>query len=461
MKFNFFRFTLLANVIVLLSSCLGSTDTVEYSSNPCFSSLTFAKNDSIPNLNNAKFTLEFDPLVGDSVIVNLDSLPCNTRIDSVFPTFTFKSTSAQYLIYGNDSTIPLDGKDTIDFTKPVRVKNYAANQDSSRTYTVKVNVHKVEPELYVWNKLSDAVDAHDATSQKAIIFNDTIFYYLNNGTEAYLYKSTDGKSWSEQSVSGLPVNTPLNDMQLFNGKLYLTQNGDKVYSSSDRRNWTLKTNPDYQFKSLLFNLDGKLWAVVQSKADLSYRFANTTDGSEWIIRGEIPANFPVKDFASIAFSGRTGKSKVLVAGGYSKDGSLLKNNWSSEDGAYWVDFSTENHSLDSLMIGATVISYDKKLFVFGKYVNKKGVVVPHFKQSIDEGFSWQTPDTTYNRLPVGFEARDYQSVVVLKPRGYYSTDTREQIEASNRIFILGGKTATSVKTDVWTGKLNRKNFLRQ
>ena len=179
--------------------------------------------------------------MGDSVIVNLDSLPYNTRIDSVFPTFSFRSSSAQYLIYEND-TVPLDGTDTIDFTiQPVKIINVAADKKThSKDYTIKVNVHQVEPEQYNWNKVLESVDSHDATSQKAIVFNDTIFYYLNNGSAAYLYKSTDGKSWEEQSVSGLPVNTTLTDMQLFNGKLYLTQDGDKIYSSSDRRNWTLK-----------------------------------------------------------------------------------------------------------------------------------------------------------------------------------------------------------------------------
>lgn len=468
MKFNFFRFTLLFSVIVLLSSCLGTTETTDLSSNPSFSSLTFAANDSIPNIEDAEFTLEFDPLVGDSVIVNLDSLPYNTRIDSVFPTFGFVSSSAQYLIYEND-TVLLDGSDTIDFSEPVKIRNVAADKVKTRVYTVKVNVHQVEPELYVWNKVSESVDNHDATSQKAIVFNDTIFYYLNNGTNAYLYKSTDGKSWSEQSVSGLPVNTSLNDMQLFNGKLYLTQDGDKVYSSSDRRKWTAMSDADCNFMSLLFVFQNKLWAVVQSKANSKYYF-KTYDGNsleKWsdFSSNVIPANFPISDFASLTFSSRTGKPKVIVLGGILSSGEKSNHCWSTEGeivggNMYWSDFNFDNtnRSLDTLAAGASLISYDKKLFVFGL---RTDTVLPHFKQSIDEGLTWQKPDSTYNYLPGDLEARNYQSVFVFKPRAYNSTDSKEQNLESNHIFIIGGKTATSVKTDVWTGKLNRKNFLRQ
>ncbi|HEY6914491.1 MAG TPA: DUF6242 domain-containing protein, partial [Paludibacter sp.] len=364
MKLNFFRFTLLFSFIGFLTSCLGTTETTAVSSDASFVSLTLAKNDSVKS---AVFTL-----VGDT-IVNLDSLPFNTKVDAVYPTFSFKSTAAIHVIFPMGSkkdSVSITGKDTIDFTQVVGVRNYASDKKASKLYYVKVNVHKVQPELYVWNKVSENFDSHNATSQKAIIFNDTIFYYLNNGSAAYLYKSTDGKSWEEQSVVGLPVNTSLTDMQLFNGKFYLTQDGDKIYSSSNRRNWTAMSDVDCNFISLLFVFQNKLWAVTQSKANSKYYF-RTFDGNsleKWsdFSSNEIPANFPIRDFASLSFASRTGKPKVLLVGGYSVDNKELKTRWSSENGVYWVDFSVENRTLDSLLIGSSVISYDKNLLLFGK-----------------------------------------------------------------------------------------------
>jgi hypothetical protein len=51
--------------------------------------------------------------------------------------------------------------------------------------------------------------------------------------------------------------------------------------------------------------------------------------------------------------------------------------------------------------------------------------------------------------------------VVLKPKKYSTSDSKQIIEESNRIFIFGGKNGSTIYSDVWTGKLNRKNFLIQ
>jgi hypothetical protein len=402
-------------------------------------------------------------------------LPYNTSINSVYPTFGFKSSARQTLFFDKD-TVPLTGTDTINFTKYNKIKNYATDLIHFRIYPIKVNVHQVKPELYVWSKVIDDIDSHNATSQKAVLFNNTIFYYLNNGTESYLYTSNDGYNWQPLSdkLTGLPVNTPLNDMTVFNDKLYLTRDGGNVYSSADGINWS-KVVVNYNFKSLLYSFKGSLWAVVQSQTELPYRFATFTEAAGWVIRGEIPTNFPVRDFASIAYSSRNGFPKVLIFGGYAKDSTLLKNNWTSEDGANWFDFRDSNHTLDTLATGSSVISYDKKLFVFGLRTDNSKA---YYKQSIDEGMSWQTLDTLYNRLRqvvitkisstkndtvyTEYVPRSYQSVLVFNPKTYNTADSKDVNLKSNRIFIIGGKTANGVvKSDVWTGKLNRKNFLLQ
>ena len=92
---------------------------------------------------------------------------------------------------------------------------------------------------------------------------------------------------------------------------------------------------------------------------------------------------------------------------------------------------------------------------------RSDTIVNHFRVSLDEGFTWKAPDTLYNRLPITYKPRNYQSVVVLKPKRYSTSDYKQIIEESNRIFIFGGKNGSTIYSDVWTGKLNRKNFLIQ
>ena len=469
MKFTFFRLILFSAIIGFLSSCLGTSSTTTVSSSPYFSSLVFKTNDSIPFLNSAVFTLgDYDAVLKDSIIINVDSLPYSTRIDSVYPTFSFKSSAGAKLYfpvgykYKKDSAW-ITGTDTVDFRKPIRIRNFATDGKTYKDYIIKTNVHSIDPEAYIWSKASGNLNSINSTSQKAITRNDTLFYYQNDGTNSYLNISTNGYTWSSVSVTGLPANTPLTDMTQFNGRFFVSRDGFNLYSSTDGITWIKKSLTDFSFKSLLFALNGKMWAVVQSNTDSSLRFANSTDGDIWTMIGTIPANFPVSDFASVSFASPTGKPEALVIAGLSSTGALLNNRWSTEDGAYWIDFSTENHTLDTLAIGASVISYDNKLFAFGlRTDNGKS----YFKVSKDEGLSWQIPDIKRNVLSSDYLAnpRSYQSAVVFKPKTYdkiNSAALKDEIQKSNRIFVIGGKMGSVSLSDVWTGKLNKKNFLRQ
>lgn len=469
MKFTFPKLILLLAVIAFLSSCLNSTsDITVASSKPYFSSLVFKTNDSIPYLSSAKFTLEFDATLGDSMIVNVDSLPYKTRIDSVYPTFSFKSTAGAKLYflpgdkYKKDSAW-ITGTDTIDFSKDVKVKNYATDGITTRTYVVRTNVHKVDPEVYTWGKARENMSSVVAKHQKTVTFGDKLFYYQNDGSSSYLYTSTDGLNWGSTSVTGLPVNTPLNDMIQFNGKLFLSRDGFNLYSSTNGVDWSKSSLTDFSFKSLLFVMNSKLWAVVQSASDDTYHFAKSSDGTNWTMIGAIPDNFPVSDFAAVSFTQPTGKEKALVVNGLSAGGKLLNNRWSTENGVYWADFSIENHSLDTLAVGASVIAYDNKLLAFGQRTDNGKV---YYKVSKDDGLSWINPDSARNVLPEALKLspRTYSSVVVFKPTIYpkiNQASMKAEIEKSNRIFIVGGESGSTVYSDVWMGKLNRKSFLRQ
>ena len=90
MQFKFFSVLFVFSAIIILSSCLDTTTPTTSSSDASFVSLTLAGNDSVKT---AKFTLD-----GDGVtITNVDSLPYGTRIDSVYPSFSFKSSSKAVL----------------------------------------------------------------------------------------------------------------------------------------------------------------------------------------------------------------------------------------------------------------------------------------------------------------------------------------------------------------------------
>ena len=467
MSFNWFKFSILIVTVAVMSSCLWNDNETELSSNPYFYSLKFAKNDSIPNIETAVFTLEVDtaindPRFSDSIIVNLDSLPYQTRIDSVFPTFTFMSTSGSFLIMRNSEgtgfdTIALTGKDTVDFTRVVAVRNIAENKIAERTYQVKVNVHQVEPELFHWNRLNSSVYTHAGAVQRTVLFNNRFFFYASSGLNNYLYTSSNGSSWTPVALQGFPADVvDLRSLTEFNNALYyLHENGD-LYWSTNASTWT-KVAVDAggaTIVNLLFALEGKLWATVKHSSTGQYYFATSATGAAWTTGAALPANFPVGDYAALSFASRTKKPKAIVLGGYSSGGTLLRNAWSVERNVYneykWVDFSLENTSLVSLA-GASLVNYDDKLLLFGGMNANDEVIDPFYMESIDEGLSWRAVDTTYNVIydeeyDASYAARSYQSVVY-EP-------------VSKSLDRFGGRTS-QVYTDVWRGKLNRLSFIRQ
>ena len=483
MQFKFFSVLFVFSAIIILSSCLDTTTPTTSSSDASFVSLTLAGNDSVKT---AKFTLD-----GDGVtITNVDSLPYGTRIDSVYPSFSFKSSSKAVLHFlknhtyykykfskGSDSIL-ITGKDTVDFRQALWtnndstlwVNNYASDGTKHNPpYKIKLNVHKVQPELYLWKQVENTnLNSSTAKNQNAIILNDKFYYYQNDGSSASVSTSTNGFNWSLGSLTGtFPSSTSLFDMIQFKGKLYISGDDIYLYSSANGLDWTKKSpakSVNFSFKSLLFVLNNQLWATVKAD-DASFHFAISDDGENWnMTTGTLPENFPVTDFASLTFSTITGKAKVLVIGGLSGSGTLLKNFWSSEDGVYWLDFSnksinpTSYNDLSTLAAGACVISYDNKLLLFGKTTTEGNF----YRQSKDEGLSWQNTNY-YNQIALGNEFKSpktYKDTVVYYnyyvPHAYQSV----VVDKSNRIYTIGGKSVTAISTDIWTGKLNRKSFAR-
>ena len=427
---------------LLLSSCTGNDNNgiPEPSSAAHFVSLTFAKNDSIPNLEKAVFKNVYEG--GDSIIVNLDSLPYLTRIDSVLPTFRFASRSAAYLVYkniaGEDSLRLLSSNDTIDFTVPMRVRNISSDKTTTLEYGIKVNVHQVEPELYVWNQVVDRMSGSVGSNQHSFLFNGTIYYYSGTGINNYLYTAplTNYANWTDNSgsLAGLPATTvEFRHMQIFKNKFYLFSSDNKIYSSSDGRTWSDVAFPNAGYKTteLLFVFLDKLWGIVQDVATQRYYFASTEDAANWTIGSELDSEFPIEQYTAISFKTRLGVPKAIIVGGKQRVSPYYPYVWSTEDGTRWVNFKRENNTR---IEGASVVSYDGKILMF------QGTDDNHLRESINEGFLWNVPDTAYNNLPEEYARRSFQSVFVN--------------ESDKRIFIIGGYDYSTL-SDVWTGKLNR------
>lgn len=426
--------------LFMLNSCLDKEyTTVETSDNATVLSLTFDENDSIPHLDEAEFIIDND----NNLIYNKDSLPYQTRIDSVFPSFTFASTAGAALIVDGD-TVYLTGNDTVDFTvQPVKLINYASDGIHFKEYDIYVNVHQVEPELFVWTQLCEAVYQHEGSSQKALQKNGAFYVLVSSGLKNYLYVSEDASQWQAHAVEGLPQNMDFRQALVFNGKFYVASEG-KLYASDDASVWNETSHSDYEFVNLLYVFNDELWAVVRNVQTGAITFAGSRDAQIWMEGVALPEKFPISDYAAFTFESRTGKAKAMVMGGITAEGVVCNTRWCTEDGSLWVDYSVEQPEFGSLS-GAAVVYYADRLLMFGGVDANNQLFEGPILESYDEGLHWAAPDTTLNKLPETFAVRTNQSAFV------YGTS----------IYLFGGRTRTQVFSDMWKGKLNKMDFSQQ
>lgn len=442
-------------------SCEKKSETIP-SSETKLTSIVFAANDSFPGLKKATFSIDFSH--DTALVYNPDSLPVGTRIDSVVATFYFTTTIGYANFYSGNDTVLITASDTLNFTsQPCRLRVVSEDLKHERNYHIYVNVHTMDPDLYVWTKtqeslLSGNCDVHAENLQGIIQL------YCQDGINATLYRTTDGREWTGPlPLNGLPKDA--NVRQIINGetRLYYAQN-NRVYSTEDGQNWVSDDCSTLGFKveNMLFHFNDSIWAVVSDSASEELWFATMKEeGGTLALQNQIGRiskyyrrdneRFPISDFSPIVFHGRSGRKRAMAMGGFDADGNALNSRWSLE----WIDtdsttgyYRLENFTIEqpefSALTGAGLVWYDYKMLLFGAQESPSSNTIHTVLESVDEGMNWNEPDSTKNMLPPTFVPRRHQAVVVT---------------ADNALLLIGGQNRTTTFSDVWRGKKNSIDWL--
>ena len=437
------------------TSCEKKSETTP-SSETKLTSIAFAANDSFPGLKKAVFTIDFSK--DTALVYNTDSLPLGTRIDSVVTTFYFTTTIGYANFYSGDDTVLVTASDTLNFTpRPCRLRVVSEDLKHERNYHIYVNVHKVDPDLYVWTETEESLfsgncDVHAENLQGIIQL------YCQDGINATLYQTIDGREWAGPlEITGLPKGA--NVRQIIHGdkRLYYAED-NRVYSTSDGENWVSDDCSSLGFKveNMLFHYNDSIWAVVSDPASGDLWFATMAEGGTLALQDQIGCindyyrlayeQFPISDFSPVVFSGRSGRKRAMVMGGFDVNGNALNSRWNLE----WIDTDTttgyyrlENFTIEqpefSALTGAALVWYDYRMLLFGAQENPTSTTIHTILESVDEGMNWDLPDSTHNILPATFVPRRHQAAVV--------TD-------DNAILLIGGQNRTTSFSDVWRGKKN-------
>lgn len=443
---------------LLLSSCLKSDDTQVELSRDC-QILSFSlSNDSIPELANAVFTI--DQVTGR--IFNLDSLPYGTKLDEkVICTVKLASTviGCQVLQEATGDTISWNLEDSLDFSKPVKFINTLWDGTTTKAYLAQVNIHQVVPDSMIWNIYKEGIASEAIKDEKVVVFEDgnTESYYLytqpaDAGRSYQLYRSavSDGRSWTNLTVTGLPVGEVLlSQLAVYEGNLYVPTTKGALYRSADGQAWTAVENVP-MIKALMGAIEvgddisgsqkSALAAVVDQSGSLAY--ASMNQSGEWNTGTNLNDGFPLSGFAAYSHDIMY-RTHLLAVAGRDKDNKLTNAVWSTDDGMEWVKLTEDESVSFGKQEGAAVTGYDDKLFLLNG-IGETGKASSDIYLSRDGGITWNRSDSLV-MMPQEFKARGFSSIYV---------------DGDDYMYLFGGKEtgSSNVLDQIWRGRINRLAF---
>lgn len=347
--------TLLAAFFVLTSCNKEVNEFFTLPSSVTVRSFSLEKKDKVlPHLDSVFFSID----LYSRQIFNADSLPYGTKVTALVPVIKTESASAVELIETN-----ADGEevthdylenttDTIDFSKPVKMRVVSYDGANEALYTITVNVHKVRTDTLVWSRIDGGslpTNFSAVNAQHTTMSPDGTYYCMATYQNRFAVASTTnpGEKWNivESQMSFSP---DVNTFTATTDGLFILDTTGKMYKSEDSgATWT---DTGETAKNIVGAYGSTLLATVYS-------------GSEWSIieypSGKVtpaPNGFPVTNTSNattISFE-MSVSNQMLVTGGRTSDGTITSDTWGF-DGDNWARIS--RYGLPENIENMTLVPY--------------------------------------------------------------------------------------------------------
>jgi hypothetical protein len=428
----------------LMTSCLGNGDDFEELIDMKDAEIvSFSlSHDSVPQLASVLFSIDQKK----NLIYNRDSMSYNTLIqEKVIVNYTSGAGVSNVLNITNGDSTWVSSGDSLDVLNPVKLRVYALDRVTTKEYTVRLNIHTINPDIPRYYKIVSGLAFLDTEDTKTISYNHTFFTYSRLNGELQLYASTDAINWQRENLSGLPENIVIKSILPNETGIYAYSQSGELYVCNDvNANVWRKVNTEYPVVSVLGFLNPGdnqvegLGVVVEKEGEKIFAFTNNS--SDWAYGETIPENFPLDFFLSQSYIHvRTGR--ITIVGGLSSEGIVQNAVWSTLNGLYWAKISIDSYSFPPIK-GANAIYYDNEFWLFNGTLDD-GSYNRAIYYSFDGGNTWRVkPEEFY--FPEEYQQRDSASAIVDGDDKYF--------------YIVGGK-QTGLLSEIWKGFLNKKEFV--
>ena len=375
-------------------------------------------------------------------IYNPDSLPVRTIPSKILLTLSFKNNSSGVLetLEKKDSFArTYYATDTLDFSKPRKIRVTSSDKAHSKDYTIDIRIHKVGVDSLKWTRLSDcnAIKGKKLITLKALSCDDA-FYVLAADTfrdasndlccGVQVLKTTDGNKWTTEYDPATKITVPFPQykrptMAVYRGKMYLLYNGE-LRCSDD---WTISKSCNLRailggFEDLFYGVNDQKKIEVATGGDpMTASF--TSDGMEempYVVGDSLPYN----DYNFIATNLLTDPSmgRAIILANKENDAKNIKA--PNVDKAVIWSKIIDHYKVLPRMPYLSATSYADGIIATGGYPNTRKLYY-----SNDWGTTWVTKSSI--NIPSGLQSTDQ---VVIGSDYIY-------------IYLIGGNTG-----EVWRGQ---------
>ena len=380
----------------------------------------------------------------NNTIENRDSLPYGSLLDRVVATITFDGSVLSYREKGSNAEWTVyNATDSLDLTKPLELLLTSNDNLTSRSYTLKVNVHKQEGDSLFWSKCESEVEQlADMTDMKAFTLNDKLMVLGQKATGIVLAErsSSDTQStWKETATSGLPLSADLQTLRRQAESLYLSTSDGQILTSTDAKDWQQVGTTLTAGLTLVEKTESFFYAISEGKL---LRSADATTWEEEELDTEADM-LPQTAIRTLCLDQANGNTRIIMVG--QREGSehavvwnKMWNDSETEHTAEWIYFpiSPDNTIPCPRLNHLNLLPYDGKCFAFGG----------------------ASTDGTHEALDVLYVSQDYgitwrPSAEIHIPSELKDTKGCITSTVDNNYFIW-----IITNAQVWRGRLNRLGF---
>lgn len=438
----------MALVAMLAAACSGSSDVATTSSNDyCYiKSVTLGTvKRKTPSINTSYAAGTFLMTIDHRslTIENRDSLPYGTLLDRVVVTIAFDGSVLTYREKGSEAGwTAYSATDSLDLTRPLELHLTSNDNLSSRTYTLKVNVHKQEGDSISWEKLEGSDIFASMTDMKAITFEGKPLVVGKKEAGIVLAERSSAQqtgTWTETALASLPATTDVQTLRKCDGILYVSTADGQIFTSSDARQWQQTGTTHSAGLTLVEKTDSYFYALSEG------RMLCSVDATEWeedLL--DSPSNLlPTHGIRTLTMQQDNGNQRIIMLGEREDhDNSIVWNKmWNEnekEPAARWTYFpvSPDNTIPCPILNYLNLIPYDGKCIALGG-ASTDGTIaaLSQMYVSQDYGITWR-PSTN---MPLPAELNGTEGCIAAT------------VSIDNFIWII-------TKSQIWRGRLNKLGF---